>query len=105
MIESHQETPLVLRLFAVVGVVLVIAFIGSSLFGEGGVTRHEKLRDELITVKSLNAKLASENRRLDAEVEALERDERYIEHVIRDELGWVAADEVVLIFPRDDAAP
>ncbi len=94
-----------LRLSAFFGMTLVVGFIGAALFGPDGVRRHEQLGQELRDVKARNAQLDADNRRLAAEVKALGSDERYVEHVIRDELGWVAADDVVLIFPETPAAP
>ena len=97
--------PRALRFWALVGGLLVAAFVGAALFGGGGVARHEKLKRELVDLEGRNQHLESENRRLAREAEALRHDERYIEHVIRDELGWVAADEMVVIFPKDAAGP
>lgn len=93
-----------LRLWVALGGVLVALFILAALFGENGVVRHEKLRDELSAIEAENARLAEANRRLAAQTRALAQDPAYQAHVVRDELGWVAADDVVLIFP-DDKAP
>lgn len=105
MSDSTPQTPRALRVVAAIGAVLVACFIGGALIGEGGVARHEKLREELRQVEAMNRDLARDNAKLDREVKALKSDEAYIEHVIRDELGWVAPDEMVLIFPKQDDAP
>jgi len=98
--EPAPKTPLPLRLAAALGALLVVAFIGAALFGEEGVTRHERLRAELRELEAMNGDLARTNARLEREVEALKSDERYIEAAIRDELGWVSPDDMVLIFPE-----
>lgn len=104
MPKPSSSPPRALRLFASLGAALVLAFIGAAFFGDGGVTRHEKLRVELRELQAMNAELAADNDRLEREVEALETDERYIEAVARDELGWVAPNDVVLIFDDADDA-
>ena len=98
MSEDRDDTPWLLRVWVALGGVLVVAFIAAALFGENGVVRHEKLRDELATIEAENARLAEANRRLDAQNRALTKDPAYQAHVVRDELGWVLADDLVLIF-------
>lgn len=98
---SERSSSRALRVWAVIGAVAVAGFVGAALFGERGVARHQRLRSELDELERLNAELSRENRRLRSEARALRSDPDYIEHVIRDELGWVRPDEVVLIFPRD----
>ncbi len=78
----------------------MIALVTSALFGATGVGRHERLREELAQVESLNASLSQENQRLTAEAKALRHNERFIESVIRDELGWVREDELVFLFSK-----
>lgn len=89
-----------IRFWAFTGGALVLALLGGALFGGDGVTRHEKLREELDRINGLNEKLSADNRRLAIEAKALRHDQSYIEHVIRDELGWVKSDELVFIFPE-----
>lgn len=105
MSDPSHKLPPALRFMALLGVALIVGFISAALFGEGGVSRHERLGAELRQVNTLNAQLAADNRRLAAEVKALNTDPRYVEHVIREELGWVAPDDVVLIFPEASNTP
>jgi cell division protein FtsB len=90
-----------IKLWAMAGGLLVIALLGAALFGEDGVTRHEKLRAELDRVNELNARLAADNKRLATEARALRDDPGFIEATIRDELGWVRGDELIFIFPAE----
>jgi cell division protein FtsB len=86
------------RLGAFVSGILSIALVGAALLGDHGVLRHEKLREELTQVRSMNSTLESDNKRLRAEAEALKTDPEYVESVIRDELGWVRKDELIFLF-------
>lgn len=91
-----------IKLWAMAGGLLVVAILGGALFGDDGVTRHERLRSELDHVNELNAKLAADNRRLAIEAKALRHDPGYIESAIREELGWVRNDELIFIFPKGE---
>lgn len=75
----------------------MVLLVSTSLFSDSGVARHEKLERELDRINALNERLAKDNRRLAVEAKALRQNRRYIEHVIRDELGFVRSDEVVFI--------
>lgn len=93
--------PPAVRGFALLGGVLVLAFVGAAVFGADGVTRHEKLREDLRQVQALNDQLRRENVRLQREAEALKSDPDFLESTVRDELGWVRSDELVFIFPPE----
>lgn len=93
--------PPAVRGFAVLGGVLVVAFVGAAVFGGDGVTRHEKLREDLRQVQALNEQLRQENAHLQKEAAALKSDPDYLEAAVRDELGWVRSDELVFIFPPE----
>ena len=88
-----------LRLVATLGVLVVVVLVGAALFGDDGIARHDRLRAELSRVERMNEDLAVENRRLTLEGTALRHDVPYIEHAIRDELGWVGKNDLVFIFP------
>jgi cell division protein FtsB len=103
--EVQPKTPPMLRACIFLGGLLVTAFIGAALLGSGGVARHEQLRADLEDLEKKNATLRVDNERLSREVEALRGNQRYIERVARDELGWVAPDELVLIFSDETPTP
>ncbi len=105
MTEVQPKTPPLLRASIFLGGLLVIWFIGAALLGSGGVARHEQLRSDLRDLQQTNASLRTDNARLAREVEALRGHHRYIERVVRDELGWVAPDELVLIFSDETPTP
>lgn len=89
-----------LKFWAVVHGTLVAALVGSALFGGQGVVRREKLDEDLGEIRELNDELARQNQALKREIDALKSDDDYVEQVIKDEFGWVRADELVLIFPE-----
>ena len=88
-----------MRVWVTVNTALVFLLIGGALFGGDGVVRHERLNEELKHVRELNSDLQHDNALLRAEVEALRHDPEHVELVIRDELGWVRADELIFLFP------
>src|SRR5687768_11834675 len=89
-----------LRLAVVASGVISLGLVSAALLGSRGVARHEKLRDELARVEQLNESIRTENHRLREQSRALASNPEYIESVIRDELGYVRADELVFIFPE-----
>ena len=84
---------------------LVVALVGAAVFGTDGLGRHEQLKSELEHVRAANAALQAENRSLSVERRALRHDAVYIESVIRDDLGFVRPDEVVLQMEARPDAP
>jgi cell division protein FtsB len=94
-----SETRRPLRLWVLASGLLSAAIVIAALAGQTGVAKHDKLYLELERVRSLNASLRTENRRLSVETQALRSNPEYMEAVIRDELGWVRKDEMLLIFP------
>ncbi|MEO1337834.1 MAG: septum formation initiator family protein [Myxococcota bacterium] len=91
------------KLALTTSIVLVGGLVGTALFGADGLVRHEQLKTELHRVRSLNDKLRAENRRLAVERRALRHDPVYIDAVIRDDLGYIRSDEVILKFNPDES--
>jgi cell division protein FtsB len=92
-----------IRICAVLSAASSIAMVIAALVGQHGVAKHDKLRTELAAVRTLNESLRLENARLHRETEALRSSPELIEAAIRDELGWVRKDEVVIIFSEEAA--
>ena len=88
-----------LRYLAIVNGTIVLALLGSALLGDDGIIRHERLSEELRRIRSINHDFTEKNKQLRDEASALRSDHAYVESVIRDELGWVRSDEVVVIVP------
>jgi cell division protein FtsB len=92
------------RFWAIVNGALVVLLVGAAVFGDRGVVRHERLAEELHRLEALNDRLRDHNQELRREIEQLKHDHNYVEAVVRDELGWVRADEMVFIVPGSDEA-
>lgn len=91
-----------LRYLAIVNGTIVFALLCSALLGDDGIARHERLSEELRRIKSINKDFTKTNARLRDEAKALRTDNAYVESVIRDELGWVRSDEIVVIVPMQE---
>lgn len=79
--------------------VLVLIILGSGVFGERGVRKHEMLGRELATLRARYDAALAENVRLSAEAQALQESPEYVEWVIRQELGFIRSGERILRLP------
>ena len=70
----------------------------------GWVMRHERAdeaeqrRAQLEEVRSQNAELSAENHRMHEQLTGLEEGGDRLEHSVRDRLGWVRDNELVVVF-------
>ena len=94
-----MSSPRWLRFWALLNGVLVVGLVGTAIFGKGGVVHHEKLNDDLNHTLEINADLERHNAILRREIRSMATDDEYVEHVIREELGWVRPDELIIVFP------
>ena len=79
-----------------VSAAVALGLVGAALMGPDGVGRHDQLEAELAEARKTNASLRAENDRLAAERWALRHDPVYIDSVIRDDLGYIRDDEVIV---------
>jgi cell division protein FtsB len=84
--------PTVLLASAVIGVAIMV-------LGPNGLPRHRRLAAQLHAQLEENRRLARQVQALQAELDALERDPRARERAVREELGWVRPDEIVVEVP------
>jgi cell division protein FtsB len=84
--------------FGVPLAVLAITLIAVPVMvlGPNGVTRHRRLRAQLEGQRQENVRLARQLIHLRAEFQAFSDDPRARERAVREELGWVRPDEVVI---------
>lgn len=86
-------------------IVGLFAFLLVIVFGDKGLADFHLLRLERDRLEQQNAGLLKENLALHQQKLRLENDPRYIEQVVRDELGWVAPDDLVFIIPSSSPKP
>lgn len=79
-------------------VALAVALVGYTLLGPGGGKRAQ-LKAELEKLQDDNHRLSEQIHRLKLEVDALKNRPDYQEKVVREELGLVRPDEVIVRLP------
>jgi cell division protein FtsB len=75
--------------------VAVLAFVFIVLFSEHGLVDYIKLRRQLSAVNHSIGKLESENVQLKAQVDRLQKDDRYLEELARQKYGFIREGEKV----------
>ena len=73
--------------------VAVLAFVFIVLFSEHGLVDYIKLRRQLSGVNQSIGKLESENMQLKAQVDRLQKDDRYLEELARQKFGFIREGE------------
>ena len=81
--------------------VVTIVAVPVMVFGTDGLPRHRRLRAQIEGQKEENRRLARQLLHLRAEYEAFTHDPRARERAVREELGWVRPDEVVVEVPTN----
>ena len=75
--------------------VAVLAFVFIVLFSEHGLVDYIKLKRQLSAVSRSIGKLESENVQLKAQVDRLQKDDRYLEELARQKFGFIREGEKV----------
>jgi cell division protein FtsB len=86
---------------AVPTTVLIIATVGVPVMvlGPAGLPRHRRMMSQLNAQREENRRLARQAMQLQAELDAFEHDRRARERAVREELGWVRPDEIIVEVP------
>jgi cell division protein FtsB len=85
-----------------VAALVAAALVYAAFDADAGIGTWLRLRGELRQSEARNAGLRDEIAALESEAKALERGGFAIERAIREELGFVRADETLLRLPRAD---
>jgi cell division protein FtsB len=78
---------------------LTLVAVPVMVFGEDGLARHRRLRAQLDAQRQENVRLARQLIQLRAELEAFTNDPRARERAVRESIGWVRPDEVIVEVP------
>jgi len=85
------------KLLWVVVVLVFLTALGVLLSG-GGLSRYRSLSQGALSLRQKNQELVSENAQLRAEIDALKADSKVVERALREELGYIRADEIIFSF-------
>lgn len=78
---------------------LTLVAVPVMVFGDDGLARHRRLRAQLDAQRQENVRLARQLIHLRAEFEAFTGDPRARERAVRESIGWVRPDEVIVEVP------
>jgi len=84
------------RVIFIIAVVFSALMLFQTLLVSDGWSDRRSLRQDLTSVRTENTEIKLEVERLRLHIEALHRRPEVQEHVIRDELGYLKAGEIVL---------
>ncbi|MDP3277786.1 MAG: septum formation initiator family protein [Deltaproteobacteria bacterium] len=86
--------------------ILVVAVVGVPVMvlGQEGLPRHRRLLAQLDAHREENRRLAHEVAHLEAQLQAFGQDVRARERAVREELGFVRPDEIVVEVPSNSRA-
>lgn len=82
-------------LLAIAAAAVVVMFF-MILFGDNGLNDLRLLKNKHTLLENRNTRLAGENVQLHRQIDRLKHDPAYIESIARQELGMIAADEVII---------
>jgi len=66
-----------------------------AVFGSGGIVHLRQLQRQQVDLESAAYTLALDNQRLRDHLDRLEKDDRYLEALARERLGWIVPGEIV----------
>ncbi|HBE45159.1 MAG TPA: hypothetical protein DDW17_06865 [Deltaproteobacteria bacterium] len=74
-------------------IILLVAFLFQMLFGEGGIVSYVMLKRDISLIHATIKNLKIENSKLAEEIDRLQKDDRYLEEVVRQKYGFVREGE------------
>ncbi len=78
---------------------VTVVSVPAMVMGPDGLRRHRRLSAQMEAHRQENRRLGRELTRLTSELDAFARDPRARERAIREELGWVRPDEIIVEVP------
>ena len=92
----------IVRIALAVFGLLTVAMLLLAVFNEKGALEVHAQAKKLTTIETEIAKLDSENKQLNADIQALRTDPAAIEKVAREELKLVKPGEIILVTPAEN---
>ncbi|MBL8600990.1 MAG: septum formation initiator family protein [Myxococcales bacterium] len=78
---------------------LAVISVPAMVFGPDGLSRHRRLSAQLVAQRQENQRLARELIQLRRELDAMANDPRAVERAVREAIGWVRPDELIVEVP------
>ncbi len=91
------------RALIAVAVAAALGLAGFGVFGQRGLLSLHKLRADRMKMEQDASQLKKENESLRQKLELLGGDLKYVEKLVRQKLGMVRPDEVIIKVPDADA--
>ena len=101
---GRTESGLRRKAATLASVILVVALVVGSLFGDRGFLQLLRQQERAEALARELEELRMDNRRLASEIQALRSDPRAIERLAREELGLTRPGETVFLMREDPAA-
>lgn len=101
--RRRNEASLRKKAVTLFAVILLIALVVGSLFGDRGILQLVTQRERALAMAREIDELREENRRLAQEIQDLQKDPRAIERLAREQLGLARPGERVFVI-RDQSA-
>jgi cell division protein FtsB len=102
-VEPARESSLRRKATTLASVLLLIALLVGSFFGDRGILHLMSQRERAQALELELQALRSDNARLAAEIRALRSDPRAVERLGREQLGLARPGETVFLIRDDDA--
>lgn len=83
---------------------LAVVSVPVMVLGPDGVSRHRRLAAQLDAQRQENRRLARDLLQLRREYDAIANDPRAVERAVREEIGWVRPDELIVEVPTQARA-
>jgi cell division protein FtsB len=103
--ERRPEASLRRKAVALTSVLLLIALVVGSMFGDRGILHLMAQRQRAEVLRREIEALQAENERLYGEIRALRTDPRSVERLAREELGLARPGETVFLIRENPAKP
>ena len=94
----------VLRLLVAFLLALNIALLYAILFSSHGLSGYRKQTEQVRELEAKIHKLRQDNQKLFVRIQALKNNPKALDKLVRQELGWVKDNEIVLEFPGKEEA-